>query len=581
MSEPATYIPKPPVQYLTAVFELRPTRRKAAALERVRATAEAIFWNQLERHRATAMELTTADRKTRRAEAWRIEAEAARQATSAGLVESVAAGIARDIGQAIGSFVGLVADGHEAAWPERPKLVTPTDRPAALLQLASSTSIEDERHARDELARIARGLPIRPFVLVRSRDCQLVRDGTGRIAAILNVLRAKDGRSREANINGGFDATTGEIVNTSKRKSVLVVPVGCSRWHENKFLSGKARLKSALILRRAERWFMCAQFEFTLRPVAPSGRTLGIDRGCVHPAVAAVVEESGAVLAVPQPAGTEIGAAIELAEQRRRREQRRRGWSTLRHVRAVDDGLHRLANEIVALAKRHTAEVVFERLGELKRSITAPRAKGVRKGGWRKVLKKAQLGKLEQLLAYKLPMAGLATPRDVLAAGTSQTCAACGHREAANRADRDTFTCKACGYSSHADSNAAIIIARRGVMARSRIPKGARLDALHMNMVEGLRARDDGGLGPLASCRRVVAAHASASVANDLTSARAGEGLTSETGQDVSKIATENALPGVLAERGGRILSRDETTQSQMDSGSSPRSGAGDPSNAG
>ena len=35
-------------QYLTAVFEMRPTRRKAAILERVRAETEVAFWTALE-----------------------------------------------------------------------------------------------------------------------------------------------------------------------------------------------------------------------------------------------------------------------------------------------------------------------------------------------------------------------------------------------------------------------------------------------------------------------------------------------------------------------------------------------------
>jgi hypothetical protein len=582
MSEPASArTPKPPVQYLTAVLELLPTRRKAAALERIRATAEAIFWAELERHRNAAVQLTTADRKTRRAETRRVEAETARQGIKVGLVESVAAGVARDVGQAFGSFVELVAGGHAAAWPERPRPVAAVDRVAALSQLAVSTSREQESQARDELGRIARGTPVRPFVLARSRDCQLVRDAQGRIAAILNVLRAKESGSHEARINTGYDATTGEIVSASRRKTVVVVPIACSRWHENRFLSGKARLKSALIVRRDERWFMCAQFEFPLQPVEPSGRALGIDRGCAYPAVAAVIDGSGAVVEVPEPTGAEIGTLIEQAEARRRRQQRRRGWTTLQHVRAVDDGLHRLANGIVALAKRHAAEVIFERLGDLKRTIVRSRTKGTRKGGWRKVLKKVQLGKLEQLLAYKLPMAGLLAPKEVMAAGTSQTCAACGHREAANRVDRDTFTCKACGHSGHSDSNAAIIIARRGVIAREKIPKGARLDALHLNMVEGLRVLGDGGLGPLASSRRVVAAHASAPMANDPTAAIAAGGPTTEAGQDVSKTATENARKGVLAERGGRIFSRGEAAHIDADSIASQRSDAGDPSNAG
>ena len=34
-------------QFLTAVFEMRPTRRKAAVLERVRAKAERVFWDHL------------------------------------------------------------------------------------------------------------------------------------------------------------------------------------------------------------------------------------------------------------------------------------------------------------------------------------------------------------------------------------------------------------------------------------------------------------------------------------------------------------------------------------------------------
>ena len=35
-------------QYLTAVFEIRPTKRKAAILERARAQVEALFWKFLE-----------------------------------------------------------------------------------------------------------------------------------------------------------------------------------------------------------------------------------------------------------------------------------------------------------------------------------------------------------------------------------------------------------------------------------------------------------------------------------------------------------------------------------------------------
>ena len=43
-------------QYLTAVFEMRPTKRKAAILERTRAQAEALFWKFLENNETEGKE---------------------------------------------------------------------------------------------------------------------------------------------------------------------------------------------------------------------------------------------------------------------------------------------------------------------------------------------------------------------------------------------------------------------------------------------------------------------------------------------------------------------------------------------
>ena len=41
-------------QYLTAVFEMRPTKRKAAILERARSQYEEVFWSMLEDRQADA-----------------------------------------------------------------------------------------------------------------------------------------------------------------------------------------------------------------------------------------------------------------------------------------------------------------------------------------------------------------------------------------------------------------------------------------------------------------------------------------------------------------------------------------------
>jgi IS605 OrfB family transposase len=571
---------RPVVQFLTAVFELRPSQRKAAALERVRAAAEETYWKQLDLCRQRADEIAAEpDRKLRRQHLAAIGSQAARHSLRAGLSESVGAGVARDVEQSVSSYVGLKVKGSAPSWPVREGAVTVEDRRSVLESFVSATTPAHESAARDELARVVRGERLRPFVLVRARDCQIVRDAAGRIAVVLNVVRAKDARAREAVVCEGFDATTGEVINRSKRKTALVVPLSCSRWHENKFLSGKAQLKSSLVVRRGDRWFLCSQFALPVTVLEPSGAALGVDRGCVFPAATAVVGGDGNLLSDPDASGEEVGQTIVRADDRRRRQQRRRGWTSLRHVRAVDHALHGLANDIVAQAREHRAEVVVEKLGEFKRTITARRAKGARKGGWRRVLKKAQLGKLEQILTYKLALAGLPPLREVLAAGTSQTCPACGLRDPKSRAERDLFRCTGCGHELHADANAAILIARRGVLMRT-IKKGDKLDALHKDMVAGLRSRDDGGLGPLAFSRRVVAAHASAATANDLNGASASGGLTVAAGQEAT-FAAENARKGVLAERSGRIFSKAQPPESDGSPKSSPRIGCGEPEDAG
>ncbi|MBE3013339.1 transposase [Microbispora sp. NEAU-D428] len=59
--------------------------------------------------------------------------------------------------------------------------------------------------------------------------------------------------------------------------------------------------------------------------------------------------------------------------------------------------------------------------------------------------------------------------REVIAvnpAGTSRTCARCGHCAKDNRLSQAAFACTACGHTAHADVNAAINILRAGLALR-------------------------------------------------------------------------------------------------------------------
>ncbi|MEV4802467.1 transposase [Nonomuraea sp. NPDC049421] len=70
-----------------------------------------------------------------------------------------------------------------------------------------------------------------------------------------------------------------------------------------------------------------------------------------------------------------------------------------------------------------------------------------------------------QILAHKAESAG----RELIAvdpAGTSRTCAACGHCAKENRVSQAVFACTACGHTAHADVNAAINILRAGLALR-------------------------------------------------------------------------------------------------------------------
>jgi len=104
-------------------------------------------------------------------------------------------------------------------------------------------------------------------------------------------------------------------------------------------------------------------------------------------------------------------------------------------------------------AKRHNAGRYSKRL---RRSIIEVSGRNVRRKATlnRAILDNAP-GERRRQLAYKTRRFG-SELRLVAPAGTSQTCAACGHRDPASRPGCGrVFACTDCGYQAHADANAA------------------------------------------------------------------------------------------------------------------------------
>jgi putative transposase len=105
--------------------------------------------------------------------------------------------------------------------------------------------------------------------------------------------------------------------------------------------------------------------------------------------------------------------------------------------------------------------VALEDLKHLRERI---RAKGTVAGKrQRRVLHSWAFGQLRGFIAYKAQVAGVRVVC-VDPAYTSQTCSHCGHCERANRKSQRRFRCVVCGFSAHADLNAAVNIGRRAAV---------------------------------------------------------------------------------------------------------------------
>jgi IS605 OrfB family transposase len=137
-------------------------------------------------------------------------------------------------------------------------------------------------------------------------------------------------------------------------------------------------------------------------------------------------------------------SARRLLNKRRRKE-----------ARFAADVNHQISKRIVAEAQRTRRGIAVEQL-------TGIRARGRLRKPQRAALHSWAFAQLGAFVAYKAKRAGVAFV-EVDPAYTSQTCHACGWVDKRNRRSQSEFECGRCGFVGHADHNAAINIAHRGV----------------------------------------------------------------------------------------------------------------------
>jgi IS605 OrfB family transposase len=230
------------------------------------------------------------------------------------------------------------------------------------------------------------------------------------------------------------------------------------------FVCGKRQRKqlkfqkgeSDLIYKNGE-FFLYATCDIPEKELTTCQKYLGIDVGIVNIATDSLEEiYSGSHInsvrirnlklrGKLQSKGTK--SAKQLLKKRRRKEKY-----------FVKDTNHRISKKIVETAQRHSVGIALENIKGIRKRVTVRKGQRYQLHSW-------AFNDLMQKIWYKAKREGvevkLVDPRY-----TSQECSSCGNIEKSNRKSQSLFSCQSCGYTVHADVNAACNISSRAAVNR-------------------------------------------------------------------------------------------------------------------
>jgi hypothetical protein len=247
-------------------------------------------------------------------------------------------------------------------------------------------------------------------------------------------------------------------ISTLDFRKVLLVPVKLADYHRQT-LKGKTINTSMTLNKRETGWWLTLSYDVVVTAqTAPNAPVVGIDVGIAN----FVTTSTG------KHYGTFHGRLRE--RQKRDREKRRRkaklrkclekkgvkklpstssksGQRLARHVRQE---INRAVNQ--CFAEHEGAQIAYEHL-----SVATMKFKARAMNAY---MRASNLAHIPEQIAWNAAKRGIQATR-VKSAYSSQECSVCHYPDRANRPDQQTFCCVVCGYSTHADLNAALNIARR------------------------------------------------------------------------------------------------------------------------
>ena len=242
----------------------------------------------------------------------------------------------------------------------------------------------------------------------------------------------------------------------------LIVPYLMGTYQAERF--GFAHGQADLVLRRDGKWFLLVTVDLPEGTPLPITDFIGVDLGVVN-------------LATTSDAETHTGDEIEACRTRyaRRRQRlqkaahraqmhgkrpkniRRALKRTARREAAFRrDVNHGISTKLVATATDTLRGLALEDLEGIRERTPFRQSQRARMTGW-------AFAQLRSFVEYKARLAGvpvvLVDPKH-----TSQQCSGCEHVARSNRRSQARFSCKRCGYTAHADYNAACNIRSRALV---------------------------------------------------------------------------------------------------------------------
>ena len=247
-------------------------------------------------------------------------------------------------------------------------------------------------------------------------------------------------------------------ISTLEFRKQLLIPVKLADYHREA-LAGKTLNTSVTLNRRGDGWWLTISYDQVVAVhTEPSAPVVGVDVGIVN----FLTTSDG------RHYGTFHG---KLRDRHKRDRQKRRRKAKLRQclekkgvkklpstssksgqrlARHVRQEINRAVNQ--CFAEHEGTQFAYEHL-----SVTTMRYKARAMNAY---LYASNLGHIPRQVAWNAAKRGVAAIR-VRSAYTSQECGVCHYVDRANRPNQQTFCCRVCGHSAHADLNAAINIEHR------------------------------------------------------------------------------------------------------------------------